>query len=73
MELRSSLDTDAWSGAAGLASLYTFLLGEMVQANITRDPARTATVRSLVEPLRDAWREAAAQVATAAVTAGTTA
>ena len=73
MELRSSLDTDAWSGAAGLASLYTFLLGEMVQANITRDPVRTATVRSLVEPLRDAWRDAAAQVATAAVTAGTTA
>jgi len=61
-ELHSSLDTtgaSGWSGAAGLAGLYAFLASELVEANITGDPARTAACRGLVEPLRDAWHQAA--------------
>lgn len=58
-ELHSSLDTSGWSGAAGLAGLYTFLASELVEANVEGDPARTAACRGLVEPLRDAWHEAA--------------
>lgn len=73
VELRSSLNMDVWEGAAGLASLYTFLLGEMMQANVTQDADRTATCRALIEPLRDAWREAAQQTATAGATTGSTA
>jgi flagellar protein FliS len=73
LELRSSLEMDTWNGAAGLAGLYTFLLAEMVQANITLDADRTATCRALIEPLRDAWREAATQLAAAAAPKGTTA
>ena len=60
LELRATLDVDAWAGAAGLASLYGFLVTELIQANIQRDAGKVATCRGLVEPLRDAWREAAA-------------
>jgi len=60
IELRTSLDVEAWSGATGLANLYGFLLTELIGANIARDPDRVRACRTLVEPLRDAWREAAA-------------
>jgi flagellar protein FliS len=60
LELRTSLDMDAWSGAPGLASLYGYLLTELIGANIAKDADRVRTCRELVEPLRDAWREAAA-------------
>jgi flagellar protein FliS len=53
---------DAWDGAAGLAALYTFIYGELLAANIKRDPAKISTCRGLVEPLRDAWRQAALQL-----------
>lgn len=61
LELRTTLDLDAWSGAPGLANLYGFLLTELIGANIARDADRVAACRGLVEPLRDAWREAVAQ------------
>ena len=63
MELRVTLDMNAWDGAQGLASLYSFLLTELVGANIRGDADRVASCRALVEPLRDAWREAAASLA----------
>lgn len=69
MELRMSLDVNAWDGAARLANLYVFLLSELMQANVAGDAARVASCRNLVEPLRDAWREAAGQIS-AAVPAG---
>jgi flagellar protein FliS len=59
LELRTSLDVDAWAGGPGLAALYGFLLTELIGANIARDADRVVSCRSLVEPLRDAWREAA--------------
>jgi flagellar secretion chaperone FliS len=61
LELRTTLDLDAWEGAPGLANLYGFLVTELIGANIKRDPDRVAACRNLIEPLRDAWREAAAQ------------
>ena len=63
LELRTSLDVDAWSGGPGLANLYGYLLTELIGANIARDADRVRTCRTLVEPLRDAWREAAAAAA----------
>src|SRR4051812_42020197 len=60
IELRVSLDVEAWAGAPGLANLYGYLLTELIGANIARDAERVATCRTLLEPLRDAWREAAA-------------
>jgi flagellar protein FliS len=59
LELRTSLDVEAWAGAPGLASLYGWLLTELIGANIARDGDRVAACRALVEPLRDAWSEAA--------------
>ncbi|HKT01393.1 MAG TPA: flagellar export chaperone FliS [Rugosimonospora sp.] len=59
VELRASLDLTVWTGAAGLASLYGYLLTELIRANVHGDADRTATCRLLLEPLRDAWREAA--------------
>jgi flagellar secretion chaperone FliS len=63
LELRSSLQLGSWEGADALAQLYTYLFGELIQANLKGEPERAAACRTLVEPLRDAWREAA--VATA--------
>jgi flagellar secretion chaperone FliS len=60
IELRSTLDTSTWSGAAGLAQLYGFLLAELIAANVRGDADKVAACRALIEPLRDAWREAAA-------------
>ena len=59
LELRASLDLTGWEGAARLASIYTYLLAELMAANVTADPARVAGCRALVEPLLDAWRQAA--------------
>jgi flagellar secretion chaperone FliS len=63
LELRSSLQVDAWAGAPRLAALYTWLLGELVQANVKADRNRVASCLQVVEPLRDAWRQAAASLA----------
>ena len=68
-ELMSSLDVEAWSGAPRLLSIYTFLFSELVAANVARDPARTAACGRLVEPLVDAWRQAATGGATPVVPA----
>jgi len=69
-ELLSSLDVTAWDGGPGLAALYGFLLTELVDANVTGDADRTASCRTLVEPLRGAWHDAA-RLATGATTAAT--
>lgn len=65
-ELLVTLDVDAWQGAAGLQSLYSHLINELVQANVTHDAARTQRCREAVEPLRAAWHEAAAELGGAA-------
>jgi flagellar protein FliS len=63
MELRATLDTDAWSGGPGLSALYSYMINELVQAGVAGDRARVETVQGFAEQLRDAWREAATQVA----------
>ena len=57
-ELAGALDVSAWDGGPGLASLYAYLLDELVGANVAKDAGRVAAARALVEPLRDAWRAA---------------
>jgi flagellar protein FliS len=59
IELRTSLKMDVWDGAANLAAIYGFLLGELIAANVQGDPQKVVECRGLVEPLLDAWREAA--------------
>jgi flagellar protein FliS len=60
IELRTTLDLDAWDGALGLAKIYGFLLSELITANVKQDADRVASCIALVEPLLDAWRQAAA-------------
>jgi flagellar protein FliS len=64
-ELHVSLDLDVWDGAAGLAALYAFVQTELVNANVRGDAAKVTSVRGLIEPLRDTWREAALAAAAA--------
>lgn len=64
-ELRSSLKADLWEGGAQLASIYDWLFGELVKANIGRDVAVTETCLAIVEPLAQTWREAALSLAAA--------
>jgi flagellar protein FliS len=61
-ELLSSLDQSAWDGGPQLAALYAWLLKEISGSIVTVDADRTATCRQCVEPLRDAWAEAATHV-----------
>ena len=63
LELLSSLQVDAWDGGPRLAALYNWLIGELVQANVKLDTNRISSCRQVVEPLRDAWRQAAASLA----------
>lgn len=64
-ELASTLDVDAWEGAKQLMSVYTFLLTTLVEANVQGDVDKVVACRELVEPLQDAWQQAARQVAQA--------
>jgi flagellar protein FliS len=59
LELQGSLKIDAWDGAAQLSGIYAWLHSEMVRANVQRDVTATRACLALVEPLADAWREAA--------------
>lgn len=59
LELRSSLDVAIWDGGPGLADLYDFLHRELVSANVAKDDARIADCQEIVEPLRQAWQQAA--------------
>lgn len=62
LELRTALDVDAWDAAPGLAQIYGFLLTELIAANVNADADRVMVCLTLVEPLVDAWRQAAAAV-----------
>ena len=62
LELRASLRVDVWEGGPRLAALYNWVLGELMKANLKGDVRRVRDCRKVVEPLRDAWREAAASL-----------
>lgn len=63
LELRMSLDVQAWDGGPALASIYDFLHSELVRANISKDLAKTEGCLKLVTDLSATWREAALQAA----------
>lgn len=69
LELRGSLDVDAWEGGPALAALYTWLLAELGRAMVHADPATVQAALDLVAPLRAAWHEAASGAAPSATAA----
>ncbi len=61
-ELMSTLKVEVWDGGEGLLALYTYASTALINANIQRDVALTRECIGLLEPLRQAWHEAAAQL-----------
>ncbi len=61
-ELQGSLDLTAWPQGSDLFRVYGFLVTELAMANVQHDVARVTACRSIVEPLADAWHEAATQL-----------
>ncbi|MFF1572685.1 flagellar export chaperone FliS [Leifsonia sp. NPDC058292] len=61
-ELASSLRLDVWDGADGLLQLYTYVAELIVSGNIDRDAGKVREAIELIEPLRQTWHEAAAQL-----------
>lgn len=59
-ELRNTLRVEAWSGAESLASIYAFVEGRLVEANVRKDVEILRACRTILQPLRDAFHEAAA-------------
>lgn len=61
-ELLGTLKTDVWEGGENLHAIYTYSLSKLLNANIDRDPKLTRECIDLLEPIRAAWHEAAAQL-----------
>ena len=61
-ELSSSLKVDAWDGADGLLGVYNYVSTALINANIQRNAGLTREAIELLEPLRQAWHDAAAAV-----------
>lgn len=64
-ELMTTLDLDTWEGARNLHAIYSYALTRLVEANVDRDATITASLVELLEPLRQAWHEAAQSTAAA--------
>jgi flagellar protein FliS len=61
-ELYATLDTNVWAAGAQLASVYEYVLQQLVAANVHKDATVVAECRTIIEPLADAWRQAAGVV-----------
>lgn len=60
--LTVALDGSDWEAADNLRALYAFLLTELAQANVKQDAERVDACFAVVEPLRDAWNQAASSL-----------
>lgn len=58
-ELTSTLDHEAGGEIAGnLDRLYTYVIGELMNANINNDPKALENATAILSTLRDTWTEA---------------
>lgn len=68
LELIASLDVradgDAGSIARQMAPLYEYMYRRLLHASVHKDAAPVAEVRTLVQPVREAWRHALEVLAT---------
>lgn len=58
-ELAGSLDVERWDGGQNLLAVYLFASTKLVSANLDHSIERTREVAQIMEPLRQAWHEAA--------------
>lgn len=61
-ELTTSLRVELWEGADGLRALYTYCSNLLMLSNVRRDGDGIREAIDLLDPLRLAWHEAAAQL-----------
>jgi len=61
-ELSTSLKVDLWDGGPQLFALYQYCQSLLVLANVRREAAGIHEAIEHLEPLRQAWHEAAAQL-----------
>ncbi len=61
-ELHDSLNVEIWPPGQQLGQVYRYVLNELITANINKDARRVVECRRIIEPLRDAWREASGVV-----------
>lgn len=59
-ELNSTLDVSIWPEGEALKRLYDWVVEQLVAANMTKDVKHVHNAREVIEPLREAWQEAAA-------------
>lgn len=59
LELRSSLNVEAWSGGPSMAALYDYLRDQLVRANVAKDVEIGEACLELATQITAAWREAA--------------
>jgi flagellar protein FliS len=59
LELHATLDTERWPAGETLDQLYVWIIAELMRARMRGDHGRVAECRGLIEPLRDAWGQAA--------------
>ncbi len=57
--LRTSLRPEIWPDAGKLANLYFYFERELIEANISHDKERVASIYGMVEKLTSAWKIAA--------------
>lgn len=62
LELMTTLDGGAWSGAADLARVYAWMTSQLIAARVSGDASLVATVHELVMELGQAWHGAAQAV-----------
>jgi len=61
--LAGSLDTTVWDEADNLLALYMYVTQAIMSVTASRNPATVVECVALLEPLRDAWHQAAAVLA----------
>ncbi|WP_418315319.1 flagellar export chaperone FliS [Piscinibacter sakaiensis] len=64
--LRGGLNMNSGALSEDLSALYGYLIVRLTQANVKNDEAALQECTALIQPLRDAWMEIRAKVATGA-------
>ena len=59
-ELNSTLDISVWKDGEPLKRLYEFCIEQLISANIDKSLQPVLDVKSVIEPIADAWRQVAA-------------
>ncbi|HTO00318.1 MAG TPA: flagellar export chaperone FliS [Microthrixaceae bacterium] len=57
-ELERALDPTVWDAAKELATVYMYVQGRLVRANVAQDLAALESCRVALGPLREAWTKA---------------